>query len=450
MSRPSKRAAGNKRKKAARHHHDHAHAHPHSHHDHDAGHTHPPITPVARSAPLEQGSGSGKVLFFDAFSGLAGDMIVAALSDLGVPFDVMANAVSALALPGVTLALSWVRVSSIGAARFDVKASGEQHERTHREIDEMLQKSALAPRVKELARAIFRRLGEAEAAVHRIPIEEVHFHEVGAVDAIADIVATAAGITYLSADVVSTPLPIGRGFVECRHGTLPLPAPAVVNCLRGIPTYDAGIEAELVTPTGAAIVGTLAREFVEWPLLVPERVGWGAGTRVLPDRPNALRIVLGTREQPRNANVAATHIVLEANVDDMTGELLGHAISVLIAGGALDAWATPSTMKKGRPGFVLSVLGRAADREHLAEILLRETTSIGVRYSAVGRVERPRTLREVMTPFGAIAVKVSTGPYGEPVAKPEFDACVDAAKRAGVSVRVVIDAAKMAASRLKE
>jgi uncharacterized protein (TIGR00299 family) protein len=453
--------------------HSHTHSHSHSHgNDHPNGHFHAPrdahdhaasraprerrrspglrvtsaelrgsaLAAQAHRVPIAEGAGRGKTLFLDAASGIAGDMTIAALVDLGVPLEVVERAVSLLPLRGVALRLEQAHAGAIGASHFEVFAASDQPERRYRDIDRMIEKAKLSIDTKDLARRIFRRLGEAEAEVHRIALDEVHFHEVGAVDAIVDIVGAAACFSYIAAEVVSSPLPLGRGFVECRHGTLPLPAPAAVACLRGVPTYDGGVEAELVTPTGAAIVATVAHRFETWPSMVPERIGWGAGTAELSDRPNALRAVLGTRTVPEasGSERSATHVIVEANLDDSTGELAGYAIGALLAAGALDAWATPTTMKKGRPGIILSALARRPDAERIAEVVLRETSSIGVRYTPVFRVERPREIRLVETRFGEIPVKVSGGPYGAPVVKPEFDACVEAAARAKVAVRVVI------------
>jgi len=385
-------------------------------------------------------SGHGKVLFLDAFSGLAGDMTIAALVDLGVPFEVVRDAVAAVRIGGFELDLRRARGGAIGGTKFDVVVEGEQPDRRYREIDDMLGVSSLLPGAKSLARAIFRRLAEAESEVHRIGIDEVAFHEVGAVDAIVDIVGAAACFDYLGARVVASPLPMGRGSVRCQHGILPLPAPATVVCLRGVPTVPAGIDAELVTPTGAAIVATVASEFLAWPAFSPERVGWGFGTRGLPDRLNALRVVLGAVQAKSEAE-SATHVVLEANVDDMTGELAGHALQTLLESGALDAWATPIVMKKGRPGLVISVIVERGAAQRLAEVLLRETHSIGVRQVAVTRTERPRRMAEVHTEYGVIPLKISEGPFGPARVKPEFDACAAAARARGVSVSVVIAAA---------
>ena len=413
--------------------HEEEHEHDHDH-DHDHEHDH----------GLKPGEAGGKTLFLDAFSGLAGDMILAALLDLGVPFEVIERALAELPVSGFHIHRGHVHRSGIVARTFDVHVEGEQPERTYGAIDAMLAQSRLPEGTKGRARRIFRRLGEAEANVHKMPLSQVHFHEVGGVDAIVDIVGAAAAFEWLGAAIVVSPLPMGRGFVEARHGTLPLPAPAVIDCLKGVPTYGVDVEAELVTPTGAAIVASLAERFERWPAMIPERVGWGGGRRELADRPNLLRAVLGTSEAP-TANAEASHCVIEANVDDMTGELAGHALVALLAAGALDAWATPIMMKKGRPGLTLAVLTTNERADAMAAAMLRETSSIGVRIAAVRRVARPRRLIDVATPFGVIPVKVSAGPYGPAVIKPEFDACARAAQAGGVSVREVIAAALEAA-----
>lgn len=437
------------RRRPPRHDHDqhHDHDHEHGHHpDHDhsvpvrarrAGKKSGGTT--AHSEALSERAGEGKILFLDTFSGIAGDMTVAALVDLGVPFSVVEHAIAALALRGVSIEVERAHAGSIGALRFNVHVKGTQPHRHYGDIDSLIAHAKLSEPVKRLARSIFRKLGDAEARVHRIPLADVHFHEVGAADAIVDIVAASACLEFLGADVVCAPLPLGRGFVKSAHGRLPLPAPATVACLKDVPTYDSGLNAELVTPTGAAIAAVAAKSFSSWPSFAPERAGWGAGTMTLPDRPNALRAVLGT--PARDGRSADSHVVIEANVDDMTGELAGHAIAEFIQLGALDAWATPVTMKKGRPGLVLSVLARKADAGRLAEAILRETSSIGVRSLPVSRVERPREVRTVTTEYGKLPVKVSSGPYGAPTVKPEFDACRKAAAKHGVPVRVVIEAA---------
>lgn len=426
--------------------HGHEHGHEHREHGHGHGHgEHGHGHALAHRADLGPGAGVGKTLHFDAFSGVSGDMTIGALLDLGVPLAVVEGAVGALGLTGFHLHVDSIERSGIGATKLDVHVEGRQPERTYRDIDAILTRAKLDPRVVTLARAIFLRLGEAEAQVHRVRLDDVHFHEVGAVDALVDVVGSAAALVHLGAEVVCSPLPMGHGFVHARHGVLPLPAPAAVACLRGAPTYAAGIEAELVTPTGAAIVATAAARFERWPALAPERIGFGAGQRRLADRPNLLRLVLGAPEG--GATAGPSHVLLESNVDDMTGELAGHAIAALIAAGAVDAWAQAVTMKKGRPGLVLSALAPAALADAVATTMLCETTSIGVRRIAASRVERPRRIVEVATEYGVVRVKVSEGPFGPPLVKPEFDDCASRARELGVPVREVLLAALAVARR---
>ncbi len=377
------------------------------------------------------------MLFLDAPTGLAGDMIIAALVDLGVPREVVEQAAGALELEGFELRWLAGARSGIAATRFDVVVSGAQPERTYRDVDARLAGAPLDEPTRALARKIFRRLAEAEAEVHAAPLDDVHFHEVGAVDALIDVVGAAAALTYLGATLVVSPLPMGGGRVVARHGVLPLPAPATVLCLRGVPTYGVDVDKELVTPTGAAIVATAASSFERWPTFSPEHVGWGAGARELVDRPNLLRAVLGEPAAPSRAAYAK----LDANVDDLTGELAGHAIERLLASGALDAWASPLTMKKGRPGWTLSALCRDEDAGRLAGVMLTETSTLGVRRAAVTRVERPRRIVEVETPFGRVPVKIGEGAFGPPTQKPEFDVCRRLAEERGVPVREVIAAA---------
>lgn len=426
--------------------------HGHSHGAESGGHSHggdargtgfvaSDVGARARSA-LERGAGRGKILFFDAFSGIAGDMTMAALFDLGVPRAVVDDVIARLGLTGVELVVREGHVGALGATHVDVAVTGRQSERSYAEIRELIDGAALSPEVRALAQKIFLRLAEAEAEVHRIDLDHVHFHEVGAIDAVVDIVGAAACIEYLGAEVVATPLPMGRGFVECRHGVLPLPAPATVLCLRGVPTYDAEIDEELVTPTGAAIVSAVATRFARWPGLGPIVVGLGAGTKAFSDRPNVLRAVLG-EPQRATERESATHAVIEANVDDMTGELVAHVIARLLEEGALDAWAVPSTTKKGRPGLVLSALCRLEEAGRVADSMLRETSSIGVRTLPVTRSELPRRIVELDTAFGPVPVKVSGSPPLK--AKPEFDACAKLAAERGLPVREVLAEASRAA-----
>ena len=421
----------------------------HEGHDHDDHHhhgrpeAHRELGHDAEDTRLERGSGAGKLLFLDAPSGLAGDMIVAALVDLGVPREVVANALAALPMSGFHVGFGTRVRSGIVGTSFEVTVDRPQPPRTYSTIVEMIDESKLDERVKSFAHRTFRRLAVAEAKVHRAAVEAVHFHEVGAVDSIVDVIASSAALDYLDAELTVSPLPMGRGFVETAHGTLPLPAPATVECLAGFATFDAGINFELVTPTGAAIVGAHASGSHRWPAMSPERVGWGAGSLNLADRPNVLRAVLGVPSKAAQP-IETTHAIVEANVDDATGELAASWIEPLLAAGALDAWTTPITMKKGRPALTLSALCRTEQATEVEHAMLRETTSLGVRRYGVTRAERPRRIVEVSTPYGAIPVKVAEGPFGPPQVKPEFDACAQAARHHGVPVREVLASAMRA------
>lgn len=428
--------------------HSHQHVAPHTQprqaHPHDHTHASADFRPTgaapadASREELEAGYGGERILFLDASSGIAGDMTIAALVDLGVPFSVIEGAVAMLGLTGFRLALQRGRVGAIGASQFRVHINEGQQERHYDEMVNLIENSPLSTDVRVLALRVFRRLALAEAKVHQIPIERVHFHEVGAVDAIVDIVGAAAAFVHLGAVVMASPLPLGHGFVRCRHGVIPLPAPATVECLRGVPTYAAGLEAETVTPTGAAIVSTVCQQFTRWPDMSPDRTGWGAGTFSFEDRPNVLRAVLGMPAQSSRVSDNEGHVVLEANIDDMTGELTGHVLSLLMQSGALDAWAAPITMKKGRPGIVLSAIVAPRDALHLSEVILSETTTLGVRRTTAARLERPRRMIEVQTRFGVVPVKVAEGPFGPVQLKPEFDACVVLAEKHKVPVREVL------------
>lgn len=372
--------------------------------------------------------------------------MIAALIDLGVPPDVIVAAVEGIGLGGFHLHLGSIERSGIVATAFGVHVEGKQPERTWGSIRKHLAKAKLSKGVRARAVATFERLAESESRVHRMPVEDVHFHEVGAIDAIVDVVGSAAALEYLGADVMVSPLPMGHGRTKARHGVLPLPAPAVVECLKGFPTYDGGIAFELVTPTGAAIVAAHAKGATRWPSMEPERTGWGAGTADLPDRPNLLRVVLG---KPTIEAEDDSHVILEANIDDASGELLGACIEAILAAGALDAWTAPLVMKKGRPGQLLGALAPSGQADAIARVMLRESTTLGVRRHAVGRVERPRRVENVATPFGPIPIKIAGGPFGPPQKKPELDACLAAARAHDVPVKQVIEAALIAGAALR-
>lgn len=410
----------------------HHHPHSHGHHEH---HEHHEREPLPRN--------HGGLLYLDAFSGLAGDMIVAALLDLGVPVSELTAGLSGLGLSGYELVHSRVFRSSLAGRHFDVQLSAAQPGRDYAQIRALLTAAdSLTPGARALALAAFAKLAHAEAEVHACAVEDVHFHEVGAVDSIVDIVCAAIAFDYLGAEVVCSPLPLGRGSTRSAHGIIPLPAPATVLCLRGIPTYDAGLAAELVTPTGACLVATIAREFGAWPAFRPERVGVGAGTKEWPDRPNLLRVILGEATSPEALRRShGRHVVIETNVDDMTPEVAAYALQRALAAGALDAWTTAIGMKKGRSASQLSVLCKHDDLDALAKLLLTETSSIGLRHYTVDRIERPRTIVTVETPYGPLDIKVASGDGLESQVSPEYETCRKAAEVHQVSMRTVYAAA---------
>jgi uncharacterized protein (TIGR00299 family) protein len=372
-------------------------------------------------------------------------MTVAALIDLGVPPSALEEALGALPLRGYHVHLATKVQSGIVAAHFNVHVEGKQPERTYGAIKKMLEKAKLREGVKTRALRAFEVLAHAEARVHKMPLEGVHFHEVGAVDAIVDIVAASAALDYLDAEVWVSPLPMGRGFVKARHGVLPLPAPATVLCLSMLDTYDGGLDFEFVTPTGAALMASQAKGSRAWPAMRPQAVGWGAGTATLRDRPNLLRVVLGDPAVSATDDGASESLVLfESNLDDISGEMLASCIKSLMKAGALDAWATPIHMKKGRPAHTLSALCRIGAEAEVRRVLLSESTALGVRRQEVQRIARPRHTLTADTPFGDIAVKVAEGDGLPPSRKPEFDDCAKAANAHGVPVKEVVHAATLA------
>lgn len=364
-------------------------------------------------------------------------MIIAALLDLGMPLSIVQNAVEAVGFEGARVSAKKVSVLALSATRFCVDSEDET-ERSYRDIKRLLEASSLAAPVRELALRIFEVLGRAEAQVHGVPLDQVHFHEVGAVDSIIDIVGAAALFTELGARVVTSPLPLGRGYVMSRHGPIPLPAPATLLCLTGVPTYPSGLESELVTPTGAAILKAVSDEFLPWPRFAPQTVGYGAGTRVLPDRPNAVRAVLGAASLPekRDAFESDVAVLLETNIDDATPEVMGYVFDELVRAGALDAWVTPIVMKKSRPAFSLSVLGREDQADVLTTLILHQSSTLGVRRTRVERSMLPRRIEELMSEWGPVRFKVS----GEPPlsAKPELEDAARIAASSGIPLRSIL------------
>lgn len=384
------------------------------------------------------------LLLLEPVGGIAGDMFLAAAIDLGVDAAALARALDALALPGWRLAVTRKAEHGIQGTHVDVVVDGEQPAaRGLAEILAIVAASGLPPRAREVARAIFQRIGEAEARVHGVPVSEVHFHEVGAVDSIVDVCGAAAALDLLGwPEVRSAPPELGRGLVRTAHGTMPVPPPAVLELLKGKPVRPGGPPGEAVTPTGAALLAVLA-EVGPLPAHVPLRVGYGVGTRAWPDRPNVLRATLA---EPAPAAAAGgpgpdALWVLEANLDDCPGQLVARAIEAALEAGALDAWAAPLTMKKGRPGVLLGALCDEARRAAVTGALFAETTTLGVRRHAVERDALERALEPVETVYGTVRVKVARLGGRELGAHPEYEDCAVRARAAGVAVREVMAAA---------
>jgi len=383
-----------------------------------------------------------KIAYFDCFAGASGDMILGALLDAGLDRQALLDQLDHLKLPDWTLDARPVTKNGLAATAVNVAHTGPSAHRTLADITALIEASALLSADKDRALQIFRRLAEAEARVHGSTPAEVHFHEVGAVDAIIDIVGAVCGLNLLSVQAVqASPLPLGRGFTRSAHGMLPLPAPAVVELLRGVPLTGAAAEGETVTPTGAAILVTLATGFGPIPAMRLEQLGYGAGSREA-DYPNVLRVLIGETETDANRE---TLLELATNLDDLNPQLYEHVFARLFAAGALDVWLLPAQMKKGRPGSMLSVLCRPEHEASLSDIIFRETTTLGLRRQLVERRSLAREVRVVNTRFGPARVKIAILDGGVLRAMPEYEDCRQLAERTGVPLREILVAVEQAA-----
>lgn len=362
-----------------------------------------------------------KTLYIDCSAGIAGDMTVAALIDLGVPLGHLREQLARLPLPAGSYGLSTESClrQGVRGVIFDAAAADDKSHRHYSDIVAMIDAAGLAVGAKERAQRIFRRLAEAEAKVHGVSLERVHFHEVGAVDSIIDIVATAIGLEYLKVgEVIASPLPWGSGWVESAHGRMPVPAPATAELMAGLEVHGDIGPGERVTPTGAAIVAALGRSGT-LPAMTLLGVGHGAGMKDFPDRPNILRLLLGSREESCHDQV----YVLETHIDDMTPELAGFLMERLLAAGALDVAFSPLQMKKNRPGFRLTLLAETEKLEELARLVVTESTAIGVRYYPVQRLILEREIVSRATSLGEVRVKVAREGGRTLRVTPEFDDC---------------------------
>jgi len=364
-------------------------------------------------------------------------MLVGALADAGGDSLAVVDAVASLNI-GAVVSFEKVKRRGIAATRYHVTA---EETKTHRHLShilEMIGKADFSARAKKNAEAVFRKLGEAEAEVHQVPIEKVHFHEVGAADSIADIVGACVALASLGIEsVICSPVNVGSGTVQTEHGVLPVPAPATARLLQNAPVYARGPAVELTTPTGAAAAAALASSFGVLPPLRIARTGYGAGSRDFAEHANVLRVILG---EPTGAQEALEVSVMEAHIDDLNAQILAYAAERLMEAGALDVALQPLVMKKGRPGHLLRVIARPEDRETLSQLIFAETSTLGLRIYAAERRVQARSCTEVATPYGKVHVKVSSeGSYA-----PEYEDCRRLAKESGVPLREVLAAANQA------
>ncbi|HEV3116650.1 MAG TPA: nickel pincer cofactor biosynthesis protein LarC [Gemmataceae bacterium] len=376
-----------------------------------------------------------RVAHFDCFSGISGDMTVAALIDAGVDALAIRKGIDSLGLP-IQLEINKVRKGGFAATEFRVEAAEEHTHRGLAEIEEILgHGSTITAEQRILALRIFRRLAEAEAAAHGLPLERVHFHEVGALDSIADIVGAAIGLDLLGAERFSSrSVPTGSGMVKCAHGMMPIPAPGTAELLKGVPLAASSLKAELTTPTGAAILTTVVEEWLDHPLMTIERIGHGAGRREFVEQPNLLRIFVGDAVA---ASASDRAWMLETNLDDLPAEMIGYCYDLLLGAGALDVFSTPIFMKKNRPGVLLSVLAAEANLPALEQILFRETSTFGIRRYPVTRHKLQRRACTVETPWGPLQGKLGWQDGQPPVFSPEYEDCARVAREHKVALREV-------------
>jgi uncharacterized protein (TIGR00299 family) protein len=392
---------------------------------------------MGNEVPFEVNGGM-KIAYLDCFSGISGDMLLGALLDAGLDFEVLRKALGSLPLEGYTLEKKREERGGLFGTLFLVRVERERQEhRGLKDIAKIIRAGGLSKEVQDRSIQIFESIAQEEGKIHNRPADEVHFHEVGAVDSIMDIVGSVFGIEYLGiASLFVSSLPLGSGFVETQHGRIPIPAPATIALLKGIPVYDSGLEHELVTPTGAALVNGLASSVGSMPAMTIDRVGYGVGSRTLPDRPNLLRIIMGRDQTEKQVDTVVT---LEANLDDTNPEWLGFLMGRLFEAGALDVAFCPIQMKKNRPGILVQVIGKPELKDTLMDVLFRESTTLGIRFHYSQRKVLPRSEAEVESPWGRMRVKEVLRPDGTSYFLPEYEACREIAEQKKIPIREVYD-----------
>jgi uncharacterized protein (TIGR00299 family) protein len=384
-----------------------------------------------------------KIAYFDCLSGISGDMTLGALVDCGVELAAIQAGIDSLGFPNIRLTSEEVKRHGFRATKVKVEHEPEHaHRHLHHITEKIDASTGLTPPQKELAKRIFTCIGEAEAKVHGTTIRKVHFHEVGAVDSIADIVGAAVGLSLLAVDrIVCSPVPTGTGHIEIEHGRVSVPAPATAEILKGVPLAASSVPLELTTPTGAAIVKTVADEFGPLPAMTMETIGFGAGDRDMKEQANVLRLILGQS----NGQLASDEIwVLETNLDDISGEVIGHTTTKLFEAGAVDVYTTSIQMKKNRPGVLLSVLAPAETIAKLEKIIFRETGTLGIRRWQACRHKLERRSHTIETPLGPIEGKLAVLPDGGLSFSPEFEACRRLATEKNLPLKDIYEAAMRA------
>lgn len=376
------------------------------------------------------------IAYFDSFSGISGDMTLGAFIDLGVPVAWLKEELSKLPLDGFSLSALKVQKNGLMATDVSVKDLDGQGSRNFRHIRELIEKSPLSSRVRGLSLSMFEILARAESSIHGCPMDQVHFHEVGGVDAIVDMVGAALCVEYLGIDeVISSKLPLGRGFITCAHGTIPAPSPASLAILKGAPCYGSHHEFETITPTGAAIIKTLASSFGEMPSMIIHETGYGSGKKETAPCPNLLRIILGEKDSIGSNRVS----VIETTIDDMNPQILGYVMERLFEEGALDVCFIPIFMKKNRPGTQIQVIAKESDQRKVIRILLEETTSTGVRHALMERSVLDREIVWAETSFGKIQAKRIIRPDGIVQTVPEYEALKKIAREQKIPLRALFE-----------
>jgi uncharacterized protein (TIGR00299 family) protein len=383
-----------------------------------------------------------KIAYLDCASGISGDMTLGALVDAGVDLEKINAGIASLNLPGVRLTAAEVKKKGFRATQITVEHQPEHAHRHLHHIVKLIDESQLSPSQQDVAKRIFQCIGEAEAKVHGTTLQKIHFHEVGAVDSIADICGAAIGFDLLGVDrIVASPVPTGSGAITIAHGRCSVPAPATAEMLRGIPLADSSVQAELTTPTGAAILATLVDAYGPLPAMTIDRIGYGAGQRELKEQANMLRLIVGETADDLAADQAW---VVETNLDDISGEVIGYCTTKLWEAGALDVYTTAIQMKKNRPGVTLTVLCRPEQIAKIEKIVFKETSTLGVRRWPVSRHKLERKAHTVETEFGPILGKLGWVAGQQPSFAPEFDSCSRVATERGVPLKAVYEAAQKA------